>query len=79
MSSDLMIKCFRGAHALCHTCIQSLDTPVTVSGYAATFFNFIANVVPSPLPKMTYWATTVVSSQGNCMNFLTIFLANKFL
>ncbi|HEX2579222.1 MAG TPA: hypothetical protein VHK67_02330 [Rhabdochlamydiaceae bacterium] len=70
MSSDLMIKCFRGAHALCHTYILSLHTPTTVTGYATTFFNFIANVVPSPLPKMTYWATTVVSSTPymNCYN-----------
>jgi hypothetical protein len=70
MGNDLMIKCFRGVHALCHTRIQSLDTPSTVSGYAATFFNFVANSVPSPLPKMTDWATAVISADAymNCYN-----------
>ncbi len=59
MSLDSLTKIARGAHALCHTTIWLDERNMNFAQRLIWWGNMLANALPCPLPKLTYWGTSV--------------------
>lgn len=55
MTLNFLTKIGKGAHALCHTSIWIMDPAADLMERVGRICNFVANQVPCPLPKMTFF------------------------